>query len=135
MCYFMTANGFTMLSTEEARELYGIKDKSGRPLTKKEKKLKSMKRYFDLKDFICFLNLLEYNKETPLYTESVEDGSTDKHNFMKIKFSGNDVILYDHPSCTVGIIQDSPVAPREDYAEEVFGDLIQNGEYNMFIKV
>ena len=37
MCYFMTANGFTMLSTEEAKELYGIKDKSGRPLTKKEK--------------------------------------------------------------------------------------------------
>lgn len=34
MCYIMTANGFTMLSTEEAKELYGLKDKSTKPLKK-----------------------------------------------------------------------------------------------------
>jgi hypothetical protein len=30
----MTANGFTMLSTEEAEKLYGLKDKSDKPLMK-----------------------------------------------------------------------------------------------------
>ena len=33
----MTANGFTMLSTEEARNLYGIEDKSDESLIKKQK--------------------------------------------------------------------------------------------------
>lgn len=37
MCYIMTAYGFTMLSTKEAEELYGLKDKSDKPLMKKEK--------------------------------------------------------------------------------------------------
>lgn len=38
MCYIMAANGFTMLSTEEARKLYGLEDKSDEPLIKKQKK-------------------------------------------------------------------------------------------------
>jgi hypothetical protein len=58
-----------------------------------------MKRYFDLMDFITFLNLLEDNKVTPLFTESVEDGSIEKYNFMKMMFSDNTIILYDHPMC------------------------------------
>ena len=33
----MTANGFTMLTTEEAEELYGLKDNNTKPLTKKGK--------------------------------------------------------------------------------------------------
>ena len=37
MCYIMTANGFIMLSAEEAEELYGLKDKSDKPLIKKKK--------------------------------------------------------------------------------------------------
>ena len=37
MCYIMTACGFTMLSTKEAEELYGLKDKSDKPLIKKTK--------------------------------------------------------------------------------------------------
>ena len=65
-----------------------------------------MKRYFDLEDFITFLNLLEDNKVTPLFTESVEDGSIEKHNFMKMMFSDNTIILYDHPMCQTGIIQE-----------------------------
>jgi hypothetical protein len=93
-----------------------------------------MKRYFDLKDFITFLNLLEDNKVTPLFTESVEDGSIKKHNFMKMIFSDNTIILYDHPMCQTGIIQDSPVAPWEDYAEGVYGDLTMNDEYKLFIE-
>ena len=93
-----------------------------------------MKRYFDLKDFITFLNLLEDNKVTPLFTESVEDGSIEKHNFMKMMFSNNTIILYDHPMCQTGIIQDTPVAPWEDYAEGVYEDLTMNDEYKLFIK-
>ena len=93
-----------------------------------------MKRYFDLMDFITFLNLLEDNKVTPLFTESVEDGSIEKYNFMKMMFSDNTIILYDHPMCQTGIIQDSPVAPWEDYAEGVYEDLTMNDEYKIFIE-
>jgi hypothetical protein len=93
-----------------------------------------MKRYFDLMDFITFLNLLEDNKVTPLFTESVEDGSIEKHNFMKMMFSDNTIILYDHPMCHTGIIQDSPVAPWDDYAESVYEDLTMNDEYKLFIE-
>ena len=93
-----------------------------------------MKRYFDLQDFITFLNLLEYNKVTPLFTESVEDGSIEKHNFMKMMFSDNTIILYDHPMCQTGIIQDSSVAPWDDYAEGVYDDLTMNDEYKLFIE-
>ena len=93
-----------------------------------------MKRYFDLPDFITFLNLLEENKVTELFTESIEDGSIDKHNFMKMEFSGNTIILYDHPMCQVGIIQDSPVAPWDDYAERVYEDFTMNDEYKLFIE-
>ena len=93
-----------------------------------------MKRYFDLKDFVTFLNLLEDNKVTPLFIESVEDGSIEKHNFMKMMFSNNTIILYDHPMCQTGIIQDSPVAPWDDYAEGVYDDLTMNDEYKLFIE-
>jgi hypothetical protein len=93
-----------------------------------------MKRYFDLKDFITFLNLLEDNKVTPLFTESVEDGSIEKYNFMKMMFSDNTIILYDHPMCQIGIIQDSPVAPWDDYAESVYEDLTMSDEYKLFIE-
>ena len=93
-----------------------------------------MKRYFDLKDFITFLNLLEDNKVTPLFTENVEDGSIEKHNFMKMMFSDNTIILYDHPMCQTGIIQDSSVASWEDYAEGVYEDLVINDEYKVFIE-
>ena len=37
MCYIMSANGFTMLSTKEAEELYGLKDKGYKPLIKSKK--------------------------------------------------------------------------------------------------
>lgn len=93
-----------------------------------------MKRYFDLKDFITFLDLLEDNKVTPLFTESVEDGSIEKHNFMKMMFSDNTIILYDHPLCLTGIIQVRPVAPWDDYVEGVYDDLTMNDEYKLFIE-
>ena len=91
-------------------------------------------KYLNTEGFINFLEELPNDKITALYTESVEDGSIDKHNFMKMEFSGNTIILYDHPMCQVGIIQDSPVAPWEDYAEGVYEDLTMNGEYKVFIE-
>jgi hypothetical protein len=99
-----------------------------------------MKRYFGLKDFITFLNLLEVDKPVSLFVERVTyeeeiEGETEECKFQKVNFCGEDVILYDTLRGSFGLIQDSPVAPREDYAEEVFGYLIQNGEYNMFIKI
>ena len=91
-----------------------------------------MKRYFNLEDFLQFLNLLEDNKPTELYTESMEDGSISKHSFMKMMFSGNTIILYDHPYAVTGIIQDSPLQTWEELAEAVYEDLIVDGEYKMF---
>lgn len=93
-----------------------------------------MKRYFDLQDFTTFLNLLEENKPNKLFTESLEDGSIDAYNFMKLQFNGNIIILYDHPNHNVGIIQDTPVAPWQDYAEWVFEVLTSGNEYKIFIE-
>lgn len=93
-----------------------------------------MKRYFDLKDFLTFLTLLEENKVTDLFTESVEDGSVEKYQFIRMNFAGSDIILHDHPSKTIGIIQDYPYASWDGYAEGVYEDLVQEGEYKLFIE-
>ena len=96
-----------------------------------------MKRYFSKEDFISFLNLLEADKYSKLSVEYVEDGSTEEVNFLKMDFKGRftyEVILYDHPSGSVGIIQDIPVSPWEDYAEDVYDDLTMNGEFKMYIE-
>ena len=93
-----------------------------------------MKKYFSLGDFITFLNLLVHNETTKLFVESQEDGSVDEVNFLKMQFCRNTIILYDHPSGHVGIIQNTPVAPWEDYAEGVYEDLTMNDEYKLFIK-
>ena len=91
-----------------------------------------MKRYFDLNYFIAFLGLLENN--TKLFTESVEDGSISSYSFMKLQFAGETIILYESYCGGTGIIQDSPVAPWEDYAEGVFEDLVRDGDYKVFIE-
>ena len=93
-----------------------------------------MKRYFDLKDFVTFLNLLEVNRTTELYSECLEDGFVYTHKFLKMEFGNSSIILYDHPSGHVGIIQDTPVAPWDDYAEGVYEDLTMNDEYKVFIE-
>lgn len=93
-----------------------------------------MRRYFSKEDFLCFLNLLEENKVTPLHTECIEDGSTCTYYFEKILFSGETIILYQIYSGGVGIIQDTSVSPWEDYAEGVWEDLIREDEYKVFIE-
>ena len=98
-----------------------------------------MKRYFDLRDFITFLNLLEVGKPTSLFVESVTyeeevEGEIEECKFQKINFCGEDIILYDTLRGSIGLIQDSPVAPWDDYAEGVYEDLVQEGEYKLFIK-
>lgn len=98
-----------------------------------------MKRYFDLKDFIVFLNLLEVGKPTKLYVETIPyeeevEGDIEECVFEKINFCGEDIILYDTLRGSFGLIQDTPVAPMEDYAEGVFEDLEQEGECRVFIK-
>ena len=93
-----------------------------------------MRRYFSKEDFISFLNLLECGKVTPLHTESVEDGSTDTYYFMKEVFLDEEIILYQIYSGGVGIIQDTPVAPWEDYAEGVWEDLVREDEFKVFIE-
>ena len=93
-----------------------------------------MRRYFSKEDFINFLKFLELGKVTPLHTESVEDGSIDTCYFMKEVFLRDEIILYQIYSGGVGIIQDTPVAPWEDYAEGVWEDLTREDEYKVFIE-
>ena len=98
-----------------------------------------MKRYFNLEDFITFLNLLEVGKPASLFVESVAyeeeiEGEIEECKFQKINFCGEDIILYDTLKGSIGLIQDSPVAPWKDYAEGVYVDLVQGGEYELFIK-
>lgn len=93
-----------------------------------------MKRYFSKEDFITFINLLEEDKTTKVVTESVEDGSVEFHEFRKIMFAGETIVLYECYAGGIGIIQDTPVAPWEDYAEGVFDDLVRNDEFKVYIE-
>ena len=92
-----------------------------------------MRRYFSKEDFITFINLLEEDKTFKVFTESLEDGSVESHEFRKMKFAGETIVLYECYYGGIGIIQDTPVAPWEDYAEGVFEDLTREGEYKVFI--
>ena len=98
-----------------------------------------MKRYFSLKDFITFLNLLEIGKTTSLYVENVTyeeevEGEIEECKFQKINFCGEDIILYDTLRGSIVLISETPVAPWVDYAEEVYDDLTVEGECKIFIK-
>ena len=93
-----------------------------------------MKKYLNLQDFVSFIKSLEVNESKVLPTESLEDGSIDNHTFMKIQFAGETIVLYEFYAGGVGIIQDTPVAPWEDYAEAVFEDLTVSGEHHMYIE-
>ena len=85
------------------------------------------RRYFNLEDFITFLNLLEENKATELCIEYT-DNSIEKYNFMLLYFNGNAIILYGNDNSHARIIQD------EEYAECVYDELTANEEYRMFIE-
>ena len=85
------------------------------------------RRYFNLEDFITFLNLLEENKVTELCIEYT-NSSIEKYNFMLLYFNGNAIILYGNDNSHAGIIQD------EEYAECVYDELTANEEYRMFIE-
>ena len=98
-----------------------------------------MKRYFDEEDFLSFLNLLEIGKPTSLFVETIPyeeeiEGDVEECTFLKMNFCGNDIILYDTLRGSFGLIQDTPVAPWEDYAKEVFNDLEHEGKCKVFIK-
>lgn len=91
------------------------------------------RRYFNLKDFITFLNLLEENKSTELCIEYT-DSSIEKYNFMMLYFNGNAIILYGNDNSHAGIIQDTSAGTWDEYAESVFEDLEHEGECRIFIK-
>lgn len=98
-----------------------------------------MKRYLDLEDFITFLKQLEVGKPTSLYVETIPyeeevEGDIEECVFQKINFCGENVIIYDTLRGSLGLIQDTPVAPWDDYAESVFEDLENEGECRIFIK-
>ena len=91
------------------------------------------RRYFNLKDFITFLNLLEENKATELCVEYT-DSSIEKYNFMMLYFNGNAIILYGNDNSHAGIIQDTLAGTWDEYAEDVYEELTAEEEYRMFIE-
>ena len=79
-----------------------------------------MKKYLSLEDFTNFLESLEISdKPTKLFSEDLE-GEIYEYNFQKIQFNNNNIIIYDEPMGCIGIIQDTPVGPWQDYAESFF---------------
>lgn len=92
-----------------------------------------MRKELNLEAFIQFLNGLEYDKSKKVFTEDL-DGDTDSYDFLRMNFKGSDIFLYESPYCSVGIIQDIPVAPWQDYAADVFEMFTGEGEYKVFIE-
>lgn len=92
------------------------------------------RRYFKLKDFITFLNLLEENKVTELWIEGDEEYGSDKYTFMKIYFNKEPIILYAYIFGPAGIIQDTPADTWDKYAECVYEELTAEEEYRIFIE-
>lgn len=91
-----------------------------------------MKR-IDCDGFIEFIEKLEDNEPKELISVDFE-GNKDEFLFMKVPFAGWFVVLYENGYGAVGIIQDTPAAPFEDYAESVFDDLLREGECELFVK-
>ena len=92
------------------------------------------KKYLNLEDFVSFLNRLRENESQKVYTEYFDGSTVDSYYFMKMSFAGSTIILYETPNAAAGIIQDTPVAPWEDYAEGVFEDFMMDGEFKVFIE-
>lgn len=93
-----------------------------------------MKKYLDLEGFKSFIAGLQLDKPEKFYTESLEDGEICSYLIKKEEFAGDSICLYETPYCCVGVIQDTPVAPTEDYIEGVFDDFEHEGEYKIFIE-
>lgn len=89
-------------------------------------------KQLDLKSFLEFVEGLELNKPKVVHTKD-DEGYVNSYTFMKITFSGYNIVLYDSPYGHAGILQDTPIAPMVDYTIEVFHDLENEGEYKVFI--
>ena len=51
-----------------------------------------MKKYLNADEFVEFLDSLEYYKITEVFIESEEDGSVSSYNFMRMSFTGSNII-------------------------------------------
>lgn len=93
-----------------------------------------MKKYLDLEGFKDFIRNLKIDESQTIYTEEIDDGYINAYQFKKIYFAEEIIVLYDNPYASVGTIQETPVAPMENYIEGVFEDLENEGEYTIFIE-
>ena len=92
-----------------------------------------MTQQIDVNGFVEFLTNMEKNVQKEVFVENV-DGDVESVPFIKIDFNRSTVVLYENPVCSVGIIQDTPVAPFEDYVKEVFYDLENEGENRVMVE-
>ena len=93
-----------------------------------------MRKELNLEAFIQFLNGLEYDKPKKVFTENLDDGYIDSYDFLRMNFKGNDIFLYESPYCNIGIIQDVPIAPWQDFAADVLELFEAEGEFKVFIE-
>ena len=91
-----------------------------------------MRRYFSKDDFITFINLLEEDRPVKVFTENTEGGYIEPHEFRKMKFAGEIIVLYELKGF-IGVIQDTSTSSWEDYAEGVFQVLTIDGEFKVFL--
>lgn len=92
-----------------------------------------MKKYLDLEGFQTFLSSLKEDTPASINYESTEDSTSDPLPFMKVKFAGVSMILCMMPSSMVTVIQDTPVAPIEDYISDLFSYL-SDKEHKLYIE-
>lgn len=93
-----------------------------------------MKRYLDYNEFCKFLEDLEEDKMTTVYTEDNDGNECENSSFMKINFNGNIAILFENAYGEVGILQDTHMMSYEDYAEDLFEYLEEEGRYRVYIE-
>lgn len=87
----------------------------------------------DVDGFIEFIENLQVGVPSKVFARNL-DGEDESFSFLKIEFSGDTIVLYETYCGATGVIQDTPVAPWEDYAEGVYEDLNCDGECELFIK-
>ena len=82
-----------------------------------------------MEKFIKFLEGIKEGEEKKITIKS-EDNIETIH-CKKDSYKGNSFIIYEDVAMGVGVIQDSPVAPWQDYAEAFYEKLTNNGEYDI----
>ena len=87
----------------------------------------------DVNGFIDFIDNLKIGTPSKVYSKNIE-GEYESFSFLKIEFNGDTIVLYETYCGATGMIQDTPLASWEGYAEDIYEDFSCDGECELFIK-